>query len=121
MERVDTIVIGAGVVGLACARALALAGREVIVLESESTIGTGRAGSFYGAIRRYWPGLKDGAVQPAYSGIRPKIQARGEPARDFLIQGPKDHGVAGWVNLFGIESPGLTAAIGEHVRELLRD
>jgi L-2-hydroxyglutarate oxidase LhgO len=80
-----------------------------------------RAAGFYGAIRRYWPGLKDGALAPAYSGIRPKIQAREEPPRDFLIQGPRDHGIAGLVNLFGIESPGLTAAlaIGEHVRELL--
>jgi L-2-hydroxyglutarate oxidase LhgO len=83
----------------------------------------GRAGSFYSAIRRYWPALKDGALQPAYSGIRPKLQARGEPARDFLIQGPKDHGIARLANLFGIESPGLTAAlaIGEHVRDLLHD
>jgi L-2-hydroxyglutarate oxidase LhgO len=82
-----------------------------------------RADSFYGAIRRYWPGLPDGALQPAYSGIRPKIQAKGEPARDFLIEGPKDHGVAGLVNLFGIESPGLTAAlaIGDRVLTLLRD
>jgi L-2-hydroxyglutarate oxidase LhgO len=82
-----------------------------------------RAESFYAAIRRYWPGLQDDSLRPAYSGIRPKIQARGEPSRDFLIQGPRDHGVPGLVNLFGIESPGLTAAlaIGEHVRELLRD
>jgi len=81
-----------------------------------------RAEVFYNAIRSYWPGLKDGALQPAYSGIRPKLQARGQPASDFLIQGPGDHGVAGLVNLFGIESPGLTAAlaIGDHVRELLR-
>ena len=81
-----------------------------------------RADSFYHAIRSYWPRLKDGALQPAYSGIRPKLQARGEPARDFLIEGPKDHGVQGLVNLFGIESPGLTAAlaIGEYVRGLLR-
>ena len=81
-----------------------------------------RADSFYHAIRSYWPGLKDGALQPAYSGIRPKLQARGEPARDFLIQGPRDHGVPGLVNLFGIESPGLTAAlaIGDYVRGLLR-
>ncbi len=80
-----------------------------------------RADSFYHAIRSYWPGLKDGALQPAYSGIRPKIRARGEPAGDFLIQGPRDHGVPGLVNLFGIESPGLTAAlaIGDHVGELL--
>jgi L-2-hydroxyglutarate oxidase LhgO len=78
---------------------------------------------FYDAIRRYWPGLKDGSLQPAYCGIRPKIQARGEPARDFLVEGPQEHGVAGLVNLFGIESPGLTAAlaIGEHVLGLLRD
>ena len=83
----------------------------------------GRAEVFYKAIRGYWPGLPDGALQPAYSGIRPKLQARGEPARDFLLQGPSDHGVAGLVNLFGIESPGLTAslAIGDAVLELLRD
>jgi len=80
-----------------------------------------RANVFYDAIRRYWPGLKDGSLQPAYCGIRPKIQSRSEPARDFLIQGPEEHGVAGLVNLFGIESPGLTAAlaIGDRVRRLL--
>jgi len=82
-----------------------------------------RAEVFYEAIRSYWPGLEDGALQPAYSGIRPKLQARGEASRDFLIQGPADHGVAGLVNLFGIESPGLTAslAIGDAVLELLGD
>ena len=82
-----------------------------------------RAQVFYKAIRGYWPGLPDGALQPAYSGIRPKLQARGQPARDFLLQGPSDHGVAGLVNLFGIESPGLTAslAIGDAVLELLGD
>ena len=82
----------------------------------------GRAEVFYDAIRSYWPGLRDGTLQPAYSGIRPKLQARGQPASDFLVQGPGDHGVPGLVNLFGIESPGLTAAlaIGDHVRELLR-
>jgi len=82
----------------------------------------GRAEVFYNAIRSYWPDLKDGALQPAYSGIRPKLHARGRPASDFLIQGPIDHGVPGFVNLFGIESPGLTAAlaIGDHVRELVR-
>src|SRR5712671_1355594 len=81
-----------------------------------------RAEVFYDAVRSYWPGLKDGALQPAYSGIRPKLRPRGEPASDFLIQGPADHGVAGLVNLFGIESPGLTAAlaIGDHVRGLVR-
>jgi len=80
-----------------------------------------RANAFYREIRRYWPALADGALQPAYAGIRPKIQAPGEPARDFLIEGPADHGVAGLVNLFGIESPGLTSslAIAEHVHGLL--
>ena len=81
-----------------------------------------RADSFYREIRRYWPKLADGALQPGYAGIRPKIQAPGEPARDFLIEGPKDHGIPGLVNLFGIESPGLTAslAIADHVQDLLR-
>ena len=81
-----------------------------------------RAEAFYDEIRRYWPKLADGALQPGYAGIRPKIQAPGEPARDFLIEGPKDHGVAGLVNLYGIESPGLTAslAIADHVHDLLR-
>ena len=70
-----------------------------------------RADSFYAAIRKYWPGLKDGALQPGYAGIRPKLQPKGAPARDFVIATPADHGVAGMVNLFGIESPGLTAAL----------
>ncbi|WP_046021486.1 NAD(P)/FAD-dependent oxidoreductase [Magnetospira sp. QH-2] len=76
-----------------------------------------RADSFYDAIRRYWPDLPDGALQPGYCGIRPKIQAPGEAAQDFLISGPETHGIAGLVHLFGIESPGLTAslAIGERV------
>lgn len=70
-----------------------------------------RAESFYAAIRRYWPVLPDGALQPAYTGIRPKISGPGEPAADFYIDGPAEHGIAGLVNLFGIESPGLTAAL----------
>jgi L-2-hydroxyglutarate oxidase LhgO len=80
-----------------------------------------RAAGFEAAIRRYWPGLPDGALQPGYSGIRPKIHGPGEPAPDFRIDGPVQHGVPGLVNLFGIESPGLTSAmaIGEHVRRLL--
>jgi L-2-hydroxyglutarate oxidase LhgO len=80
-----------------------------------------RAEGFEGAIRRYWPGLPDGALQPGYSGIRPKIHGPGEAAPDFRIDGPKRHGVPGLVNLFGIESPGLTSAmaIGEHVRAML--
>jgi len=81
-----------------------------------------RADVFYREIRRYWPKLAEGALSPGYAGIRPKIQAPGEPARDFLIEGPKDHGIPGLVNLFGIESPGLTAslAIADYVHDLLR-
>jgi L-2-hydroxyglutarate oxidase LhgO len=75
---------------------------------------------FYAAIRRYYPELKDGALQPGYTGIRPKTSGPDEPAADFSIQGPAKHGVRGLVNLYGIESPGLTAAlaIGAHVARL---
>lgn len=75
------------------------------------TVDPRRADGFYAAIRRYWPGLPDGALQPAYAGIRPKLSGPGEAAADFLIQGEAEHGVRGLVNLFGIESPGLTAAL----------
>lgn len=77
-----------------------------------------RADKFYAAVRKYWPGLKDGALQPGYSGIRPKTVPQGAPAQDFVIQGPREHGVTGLINLFGIESPGLTAslALAERVR-----
>jgi len=70
-----------------------------------------QAEAFYPAIRRYWPGLPDGALQPDYAGLRPKLYREGETPRDFLIQGPDDHGVAGIINLYGIESPGLTASL----------
>lgn len=70
-----------------------------------------RAEGFYAEIRRYWPGLRDGALQPAYSGVRPKLQGPGAPAGDFVLQGPAEHGVRGLLNLFGIESPGLTASL----------
>jgi len=70
-----------------------------------------RAESFEGAIRRYWPGLPAGALRPDYSGVRPKIHGPAEAAPDFRIDGPARHGVAGLVNLFGIESPGLTSAL----------
>ncbi|MDX1514083.1 MAG: NAD(P)/FAD-dependent oxidoreductase [Gammaproteobacteria bacterium] len=79
--------------------------------EIDYAVDTSREGEFYAAIRRYWPGLEDGALQPDYSGIRPKLYAEGEPPRDFHIQGPPDHGVGGIVNLFGIESPGLTSSL----------
>jgi L-2-hydroxyglutarate oxidase LhgO len=79
-----------------------------------------RAERFYPAIRRYWPTLPDGALMPSYSGMRPKIVPPAVAAQDFLIQGPTDHGVGGLVNLFGIESPGLTSslAIADYVAEL---
>ena len=70
-----------------------------------------RGDSFYAAVRTYWPDLKDGALQPGYTGIRPKISGPTEPAADFMIAGPADHGVRGLVNLFGIESPGLTSSL----------
>jgi L-2-hydroxyglutarate oxidase LhgO len=77
---------------------------------------------FEAQVRQYWPGLPAGALVPAYAGIRPKISAPGQAACDFLIQGPAVHGVDGLVNLFGMESPGLTSslAIAEHVQSLLR-
>jgi L-2-hydroxyglutarate oxidase LhgO len=79
-----------------------------------------RAAAFEDAIRRYWPALPAGALRPDYSGVRPRIHGPGEPAPDFRIDGPLRHGVPGLVNLFGIESPGLTSAlaIGEHVAAL---
>jgi L-2-hydroxyglutarate oxidase LhgO len=81
-----------------------------------------RAERFYAAIRRYWPGLPDDSLAPGYAGIRPKTAGPGEPAPDFEIQGPRRHGVPGLVNLFGIESPGLTAslALARAVRDELR-
>jgi L-2-hydroxyglutarate oxidase LhgO len=81
-----------------------------------------RADRFYPAIRKYWPTLPDGALMPSYSGIRPKIVPPAVATQDFLIQGPGDHGVSGLINLFGIESPGLTSslAIADHVGELAR-
>jgi L-2-hydroxyglutarate oxidase LhgO len=80
-----------------------------------------RADKFYAAVRKYWPSLKDGALQPGYAGIRPKIVPQGAPAQDFVMQGPADHGVPGLINLFGIESPGLTAslALAEQVRAIV--
>ena len=75
---------------------------------------------FYAAIRRYWPALPDGALLPDYAGIRPKLYPADGPATDFAIEGPATHGIPGLVNLFGIESPGLTAslAIAEEVLAL---
>ena len=70
-----------------------------------------RAASFYAAIRRYWPDLPENALQPAYAGVRPKIARPGGSTTDFVMQTEKDHGVARLINMFGIESPGLTASL----------
>jgi len=78
--------------------------------------------AFYQEVRKYWPALPDNSLQPGYAGMRPKISAPHEVAADFYIQGPAHHGVKGLVNLFGIESPGLTSslAIGDEVRKALQ-
>jgi L-2-hydroxyglutarate oxidase LhgO len=80
-----------------------------------------RAPAFEAAIRRYWPGLPEGALAPAYAGVRPKISGPRDPAADFRIDGPREHGVPGLVNLLGIESPGLTSslAIAEEVAKVV--
>jgi L-2-hydroxyglutarate oxidase LhgO len=85
------------------------------------TVDPRRADAFYAEVRRYWPALPDGALQPGYAGIRPKLAGPEAPNLDFRIDGPAQHGVPGLVNLLGIESPGLTAslAIGEAVVEAL--
>jgi L-2-hydroxyglutarate oxidase LhgO len=71
----------------------------------------GRASGFYAAIRRYWPGLPDDSLQPDYAGVRPKLTGPGEAAADFMLQTEEEHGMAGIVHLFGIESPGLTSSL----------
>jgi L-2-hydroxyglutarate oxidase LhgO len=78
--------------------------------------------AFYQEVRKYWPALADGALQPGYAGIRPKISGPNDAAADFVIQGPAVHGMRGLVNLFGIESPGLTSslAIGDAVVDALQ-
>lgn len=80
-----------------------------------------RGDAFYAEVRKYWPALPDGALAPGYAGMRPKIHGPHDPAADFCIQGQATHGIPGLVNLFGIESPGLTSAlaIGEHVAQML--
>jgi L-2-hydroxyglutarate oxidase LhgO len=89
------------------------------VEELDYAVDPRRADGFYEAVRRYWPDLKDGALQPGYSGIRPKIVPKGAPGQDFSVVGPRAHGVPGLLNLFGIESPGLTSAIA--LADLVRD
>ncbi|MBS7808558.1 NAD(P)/FAD-dependent oxidoreductase [Variovorax sp. PCZ-1] len=90
--------------------------------EIDYSVDPRRADAFYAEVRKYWPGLRDGQLTPSYSGVRPKIVSKQDPAADFLIQGQSVHGISGLVNLFGIESPGLTSAlaIGEYVAEMLQ-
>lgn len=98
-------------------------GPDVQWVESadDLVVNPARGDAFYAEVRKYWPQLQDGALIAGYAGMRPKINSPTEAAADFVIQGPKDHGVAGLVNLFGIESPGLTSsmAIGALVAGLL--
>jgi L-2-hydroxyglutarate oxidase LhgO len=79
-----------------------------------------RAAMFAAVVQQYWPALNPARLYPAYAGIRPKISGAGEATRDFDISGPRTHGIAGIVNLFGMESPGLTAslAIGQYIEGL---
>jgi len=85
------------------------------------TVDPRRGDKFYAAIRAYWPGLQDGALQPGYAGIRPKINGPNEAAADFVVDGPESHGIPGLVQLYGVESPGLTAslALADHVLAVL--
>jgi L-2-hydroxyglutarate oxidase LhgO len=103
--------------GLGTHVTLDLAGRmrfgpDVEWIDTEDyNVNPARAQSFYASIRRYWPGLPDNSLQPDYAGIRPKLTGPGEPAADFMIEAPAQHGVPRLVQLFGIESPGLTSAL----------
>ncbi|MBM3951775.1 MAG: NAD(P)/FAD-dependent oxidoreductase [Rhodospirillales bacterium] len=81
------------------------------VAEPNYDVDPARADKYYPAIRRYWPGLPDGALQPGYAGVRPKLAPAGQPERDWVIAGPETTGVPGLINLFGIDSPGLTACL----------
>jgi L-2-hydroxyglutarate oxidase LhgO len=93
-------------------------GPDVEWIEKENyDVDSKRADIFYNRIRTYWPGLPDGSLSPDYAGIRPKITGQGEPQADFLIDAPAQHGVPGLVQMFGIESPGLTSSLslGEEV------
>jgi len=111
--------------GLGVHVTLDLAGRmrfgpDVEWIEEEFyPVNAARADAFYERIRTYWPALKDGSLAPDYSGIRPKLTGPGEPAADFLIDTPAEHGLPGLVQMFGIESPGLTSSLSlaEYVAE----
>jgi L-2-hydroxyglutarate oxidase LhgO len=93
------------------------------ITEENYAVDPRRADGFYARIRTYWPGLPDGSLVPDYCGIRPKLSGQGEPQADFMIAGPPAHGMPRLVNLFGIESPGLTSslALAEEVVAYLKD
>ena len=100
----------------------AVFGPDLVFVETEDySVDPTKAGEFEQYIRRFWPGLPDGALTPDYAGIRPKLHGPGEPQPDFQLHGREMHGIDGLVALFGIESPGLTSslAIGEAVGEML--
>lgn len=103
--------------GLGCHLTLDLAGQARFGPDVEWIDGVdyqldpARAAAFYHSIRQWWPQLADGALQPGYAGVRPKLAGPGEPDADFVIQGPAEHGVTGLINLYGIESPGLTSCL----------
>ena len=88
--------------------------------EIDYRVDLARAAVFEAEIRRYWPGLPAGALQAAYSGVRPKLRSPGHAVHDFVLQGPAEHGVGGLMNLFGIESPGLTASLAIAYEVLMR-
>ncbi len=93
------------------------------IRDADYAVDPARGEVFYDAIRRYWPGLPDDSLAPDYSGIRPKLSAKGEAAADFRVSGAAEHGLPGYVGLYGIESPGLTSslAIAAHVRDTIVD
>lgn len=100
----------------------AVFGPDLAFVETEDyAVDPARADGFHATIRRFWPGLPDGALAPDYAGIRPKLHGPGDPQGDFRLDGPEIHGLNGLMALFGIESPGLTAspAIGEAVADRL--
>ena len=88
--------------------------------EVDYDIDANRCAGFYEAVRTYWPGMPDASLSPGYTGIRPKVSGPHEPAADFMIVGPATHGVPGLVNLFGIESPGLTSSLAIAQETLVR-
>jgi L-2-hydroxyglutarate oxidase LhgO len=97
-------------------------GPDVEWIDAENyDVDPARADIFYARIRTYWPGLPDNSLTPDYAGIRPKLSGKGEPQGDFMIDTPVDHGLPGLVQMFGIESPGLTSSLslGESVADAL--